>query len=53
MCEVASKWGIDCSASAGPGFYARGGQEEKERWRQESEAYVIYSRECHVGSSDH
>ena len=53
MCEVASKRGIDCPASASPGLYARGGQQEKERWGQESEAYVIYSRECHIGSPDH
>ena len=53
MGEVSGKRRVDCSASSGPSFYARGGQEKKERWGEESEAYVIYSGECHVRGPNH
>lgn len=53
MCKIASKGRVDCSASTGPGFYARRGQKKKERWGKESEAYVVYSRKCYIRGPDH
>ena len=53
MGKIASKRRVDCSASTGPSFNARRGQEEKEgRWK-ESEAHVVHSWECHVRGTDH
>lgn len=53
MGQVAGKRGVDSSPSASSSFDPGRGEQEKERGGKKPKAYVVYSRECYVGGTDH
>ena len=53
MGQVACKRGVYSPPGACSCFYCGRRQEEKERGREESEAYIIYTGESYIGGPNH